>query len=223
GRRRGGGGGGKGGKGVGGGGDFSRHAARRHEPLFDGEDRFAGGSLEHVHHSGLRHLNHDGDLHATLSHGRQRGGRRVVVIPDVVVRCLKVPDYAAGGGAQRNDGIRVAVLAEPHATEVIGRGTRRRQEDQIASGIGHNHRPHVAAPGARGTPPLPGLERGIRRILRDGIERPLERAGPNIPRAHLAARGGEVRVVRDGRAGNDQASHDRGRRGHLVEHELVRL
>ena len=65
-----------------------------------------------------------------FGHVDQRGRGDDVVIPDVVMRHLKVPLQFAGVGVERQDRRRKQILARAHAAEVSGRGLANREEHQ---------------------------------------------------------------------------------------------
>ena len=135
---------------------------------------------------------------------------------------LKVPHDFSRGCAQRDDRAGVAVFTEPHPAEVIWCWTGRWKEHEIALGIGDNHGPDVGRAGEPGGAVLPCLEGRIGRVLRYRIERPLERSITRVECAHLAARRRQICIVRDRRSRDDEVAHDRRRRRHLIERELVR-
>ncbi len=135
---------------------------------------------------------------------------------------LEVPYDFSRGGAKGDDRARVPVLALPHSAEVIGRGRGGGQEDEVALGIGGDHRPHVRPAGAGRASIAPGGVGSLARVLRDGVESPAEGARARVEAAHLSAGRGQAAVVGDGGARHhDVADHGRGRR-HLVGLELER-
>ena len=75
-------------------------AALRHRPFLDGEDRLAGHAIEGEEHAGLRALNNGGYCFAGDGKFDQRRLRSKVVVPDVVVDKLLVPDAFAATGIQ---------------------------------------------------------------------------------------------------------------------------
>ena len=127
-----------------------------------------------------------------------------------------MPDALAGVGAQRHDGVREEVVAQPLAAEVVVAGAAGRHEDEIARGIGDDHRPGVGAAGAGGAAVLPRVGAEGRRILRDRIPGPFQLAGDRVEAAHFAARMRLRRAVGDGRADDDGVADDGRRRGDLV-------
>ena len=76
--------------------------------------------MEHEEHTGLGGLQHHGNPNASLHHFSERGRRRVVVVPDVVMHGLEVPRHLARLGAERDDRIGVAIVTGSEAAEVVG-------------------------------------------------------------------------------------------------------
>ena len=165
---------------------------------------------------GLRRLRDGGNGFAVARDGDERRRRGVVVVPEIVMHGLEMPHDAAGRRAQRHDRVRIAVVAEPKRAVVVGRGARRRHENQIARRIRRHDRPHVCGAGLRGAAVPPRRERGILRILRDRMPRPSQRAGSRVECAHFAARRCGPRVVGDRRTRNHQVVDDERRGGHLI-------
>ena len=149
------------------------------------------------------------------------GGDGVVVVPQVVMHGLEVPDDLPRRGAQRDDRVGVAVVAEALAAEVVGAGSRR-HEDEVALRVGRDHRPDVRrARRARRCRPARSRHAGSRRVLRDRDPN-VQRSSPvraSKPRTSPLA-GARPAVVGDGGAGDDESAHHRRRRRHLVRLEL---
>ena len=100
----------------------SGHVGLGHRPLFDGPQRLAGHAIEHPDEALLADLRHDVDRLAVVPHGQQfrRGG--VVVIPDVVVDHLEMPEPLAGAGIEREQAIAEQIGAfAVRAVEVVFR------------------------------------------------------------------------------------------------------
>ena len=121
---------------------------------------------------GLRGLHHDGDL-APVAH--ERGEHRLrghVVVPEVVVHGLELPDQLARARAQRHHRVRVAVVAEPHAAVVVGARRAGRHEHEVARGVVGEDRPGVRRAGERCALARPLRVRGIVAAARDRIPDP---------------------------------------------------
>ena len=84
---------------------FSGHIGSRHRALFNRPQRLAGFAIEHPHEPSLPDLRDHVDLLAVVTDGQQfwRGG--VVVIPNVVVDHLEVPDAFSGAGIEREQAV----------------------------------------------------------------------------------------------------------------------
>ena len=117
---------------------FTRDVAGWHVALFDGEQRFAGVSMQHEQHAGLRRLQDRGHVLAAAPDRGEGGGRRIVVVPEVVMDGLEMPGDLAGRSLERDDRVRVAVVARPQAAEVVRPRARSRREDEAALRVGHH-------------------------------------------------------------------------------------
>src|SRR5262249_57579105 len=102
----------------------------------------------------------------------ENGLRRNVVVPEVVMDDLKMPDDLAVGRAERDDRVGVHVGAETLAAVMVGACAARRKEDEPARGVDGYHRPHVR--GSRASPAVagPGRTRGIRLPNRNRVPAP---------------------------------------------------
>ena len=141
----------------------------RHRPLLHRKERLARLAVEHEEHPRLRRLDDRRHVPAIAPEGHERRRRCVVVVPQIVVHRLEVPDELAGGCPERHDRVRVVVPAEPRAAVVVGARGAGRDDHEIARGVSSDHGPGVGASGAMGPVAFPALPRGIGRILRDGI------------------------------------------------------
>ena len=148
---------------------FTRDVAGWHVALFDREQRLAGVSMQHEQHAGLGRLQDRGHVLAAAPDRGEGGGRRIVVVPEIVMDGLEMPGDVAGRGLKRDDRVRVAVVARPQASEVVRARARSRREDEAALRVGHHDRPDVCRTGARGTSILPAGMGGIPCVLRDRI------------------------------------------------------
>src|SRR5260370_1212622 len=97
---------GLGGKRLLGGGDFAGNGARGIFPIFHGEKRFAVAAVEQIDKTLLGGLRDGIDTFATALHGEQRGRRRKIAVPEIVLHALKMPDALAGFGVQRDQSVR---------------------------------------------------------------------------------------------------------------------
>src|SRR5437868_14335142 len=100
---------------------FSRDGARRHSTLLDRKDRSACYAVEHEHHSSLGCLDY---CWLSLDGGEKRW-RRVVVVPEVVMHRLEMPDDFSRRRAQGHDRVGVVVATEALATVIVRSEERR--------------------------------------------------------------------------------------------------
>ena len=191
---------------------LARHPALAgYRPLLDREQGLAGHPVEGEH---SRHL---GDLDRRLAHaaidrdiGQDRRGRQIVV-PQVVVDRLIVPDLFTGLGVQGDQGVGVQVIPEarPAVVVVIGRAQRHIDIAQLL--VGAKRRPGLGfaarAPGVV----FPGLDSGLSRV-RHGVEGPEQRARARVVTANVAGQRGRGAAVDAGggrlAADNDDVAQD---------------
>ena len=116
---------------------------------------------------------------ATLQLGEQRR-RGDVVIPDVVVHRLEMPDGLASRGIERDQRARVEVVALAHAAEEVGRGRAHGRVDDAARLVGHHGGPDVGGAGRKRAAFEPRRKSRIGRIAGNRVEPPARRAGACI-------------------------------------------
>src|SRR5206468_3614708 len=94
---------------------------RRYFSILHREQRLACSTIEHVHVSVFRDLRDRVDLLAVAHDGDEirRGGE--VVVPDVVLDALEVPDAPARAGVEREDAVGKQVIAMAGDTVEIER------------------------------------------------------------------------------------------------------
>ena len=139
----------------------------------------------------LGRLRHGIDASAGVPDRNERRRRREVAIPDVVPDRLEVPHAPAGRGIEGEQRVGVKVVADAiGAIEVRGRRPGR-DVDQPALGV-HRH----AGPVVRRPAVGPGVlwPRLVARFtgMRDGVERPSQRAGADVVGADVAGRRGQA-------------------------------
>ncbi len=129
---------------------------------------------------------------------------------------LEMPRQLARRGAQRHDGIRVAVVAQARDAVVVNGRAGGGQEHEIALRVRGDDGPGIGAAATNAHRPAPGAEARIGRILRHGIPGPAQRPAARVEGTHFAG-GAHVRiVVGDGGAHHDEIADDGRRRGLLV-------
>src|SRR5437016_2385339 len=92
----------------------------RHATFLDGKDGLARVAIEHEELARFRTLNNDVDSAAVVGDRRQRRRGRYVVVPQVVMHGLKMPNDSTSRRTDRDDGVCVAIVAASLAAEVIG-------------------------------------------------------------------------------------------------------
>ncbi len=134
---------------------------------------------------------------------------------------LLTPLESAGVAVQCHHGICPAVIARPLAAEEIRAGGAGGRKYQVTRSIHRQRRPGIG--GTRGRYPVraPFLEHRIRRITRNRIPAPLERAAPRVEGPHAAEFLEHRAIVADGRADDHLAVQDRRRRSDEIIAPLV--
>src|SRR5215216_2520630 len=135
-----------------------------------------------------------------------------IIIQDVVVHDLIIPDQLAAGSAECNDGVSVGIASQPLAAVVVRAGAAGGYEDKVSSGIHRQLSPDVGSTGASGALVCPGLECRVRRLAGDGVPKPAQRSGASVEGPHYAALLRRGSIIADGGAHDDQvANHNRWR------------
>ena len=156
---------------------------------------------------------------APVEEYRRRGD---VVVPQIVVNRLEVPDPCAGVGAKGHDRVGEQVVSEALAAEVVVARAARRNVNQVARLVGDDDRPRVGAARTSRGPALPRVRADGARILRHRVPAPQQLAGDRMERAHLAARMHLVGPVGNGGTDDDRVTHHGRRRGHGIVREAGR-
>ena len=132
--------------------DLARHRRLRHGAFLDRPHGRARRAIEHEQETVLRDLRQRFDRATVDGDVDQDGRGRQVVVEQVVVHGLEMPDALAGLRVQRDDGAAVEVVAEPVAAVHVVRDAARRHVDEAELVVGAERRPDVA--GARVPPRL---------------------------------------------------------------------
>ena len=102
----------------------------RNGTLFDRPQRTAGVALQHEQESMLARLRHDVDIAAVVPDRQQLRRGRQVVVPQVVMHGLEVPDPLAGLRVERDHAVGIEVRAMTvAAVEVVARRPGRDEDD----------------------------------------------------------------------------------------------
>jgi hypothetical protein len=180
-------------------------------PLLHAVDRFAGEAVEDEEQAHFGDLRDGRDGLAVAADVEQGGRRSEIVVPDVVMNELLVPELFAGAGVEGNEGVAVEVVAGAvGAVEVVGGGAEGGVED-AAGGVEGEEAPGVGAGavfvGAGG----PGVAAGFAGAG-DGVEGPEQFAGDGVPGADVAVGADGGRAFPVARSGDDDVFKDRRRR-----------
>src|SRR5262249_9191876 len=89
---------------------FAGHVAGRNRTLFDAEDRLARCAIQDKEIAALRSRGDGRNRAAVAMHIEQNRRRGDVVIPEVVMNRLEMPDHLPGRGLQSDDGVRVEIV-----------------------------------------------------------------------------------------------------------------
>src|SRR6266850_56858 len=125
---------------------FAGHITARHGTLFDRPDRPARHAIERVDEADLRYLRDRLDLPSVDGDIEKNGSCRQIVIPDVVVDRLKVPDTFAGRRVQAYEAVCEQVLSRVSAAVRIAARLLQRQIDVPELVVGAERRPCIGEP-----------------------------------------------------------------------------
>ncbi len=99
----------------------------RHRPFFDGPERLAGYTIEHIEKSKLRRLCNDIDHLPVVLHSEKLRRSRRVIIPEIVMHQLVMPQTLARARIERQQTIAIEIRAQTIAApEIICRRTDRK-------------------------------------------------------------------------------------------------
>src|SRR5207248_613642 len=84
---------------------FTRHFALWNRPLFHRKKRLAGEPVKNKDKTHFSRLRHGRDIFPLAAHGDQIGRRRDIVVPDVMVDHLVVPQKLTRAGIKGHQGI----------------------------------------------------------------------------------------------------------------------
>src|SRR5262249_8184634 len=111
--------------------------------FLDIEQRLARYAIEYKREAGLGYLSYRWDKAPVAPYFDQIGLRGNIVIPEVVMHCLKMPDPLARRGVERDQGIAEQPRALAIAPIVVGRRRGQRQEHHAALDIDAEDGPGV--------------------------------------------------------------------------------
>ena len=168
-------------------GVLGRDERRRDRPLDDRPHGFASKAIQHIEEAVLVWLHDRLDAPAVDSQIAEDGRPDVVVLPQIVVNHLEVPDAPAGFRVERDQ--RVGVEVRPGTPSAVRRRRRRGERDvDISELLVSRHRvpgADVAGHLPRFVAPRIGAEFAC---LRDHVKRPQEPARLRVKSAHVFGR-----------------------------------
>src|SRR5581483_9732193 len=100
---------------------LTRSVALRDRTFFDRKDGSAVGAIEHEREGLLRQLHHRLDRLAVYGDVRENRRGRHVVVPDIVMRELVMPDAFTGLDIEADDGRRKQIIARTLSAVLIAR------------------------------------------------------------------------------------------------------
>ncbi len=211
------------GKGLGGGGMLAGNVTGRHGLFDNGEQRLSSNSIEHEHEPGLVDDDDGGNGFAIAMNIDESGRRLGVVVPDIVVDHLEIPEQFSGGSLCGDDGRAKEVVAGPICSDAIVVRSSKRHVDDAPLLIDRHVTPDVDAGALLPAVATPGVVACFSRAWHR-VERPYQLPGMYVPCARIS--GGAEPAARASLpfsgscAGDDEIFIDDWRRGQNVE--LVR-
>src|SRR5882762_4182817 len=101
---------------------FAGHAAFGNRALLHRKQRFSGEPVEDKYESHLGHLRNRRNIPAIPPHRDEHGLRGQIVVPNIVVHHLVVPDELAAGGLERYQAVAEQIQAFAVCAVEIVRG-----------------------------------------------------------------------------------------------------
>ena len=180
--------------------------ALRHPTFFNREERRTGLAMENEE---MSHLRRDDDGRYRLPIARdvhEDGLRRNVVVPQIVMDDLKMPDHLAGRRSECDDRVCILVYAETFPAEVVGTWAAGRHENEPARSIDGHNRPDVRGSRTAPTGAGPCSTRRIGLARRDRVPAPTQRSGLGVVCTDDATLEIDRAVVTDRRADDDEVA-----------------
>ena len=111
---------------------FAGHVRLWHGPLLDGPQGVSRFAIEHKQETMFRRLRHDIDVLTVMAHGQEFRRRRQIVIPEIVVYGLEMPQPVARIRIERHETVpkEIVPFAVP-PVEVVSRGSERNEDDAV--------------------------------------------------------------------------------------------
>jgi hypothetical protein len=141
--------------------------------------RLASQAIEHEGKPGLRHLRDRGNFLAANGDVDEHRWRRQIVIPDVVMERLEVPNTLACIRIETHETVGEEVIPVAVAAVEIAGWRLDGQIDVTVLRVRSEWRPHARVAAVLRAPVEPGVVAELTR-LGNGVERPLERPGAQV-------------------------------------------
>ena len=162
---------------------FAAQVRLRHRPFLDRPERFTGDAIEHKEQPVLRALRHGVDLFAAVIHRQQHRRTRQILVQQIVMHDLEMPEPFPGRGVQRHDAVGEQIHPMPLAAVEIGLGRLGRDVNDAALFI-----ERLAAPRHHAGGGFVGLRRPgvVAHFAGTGnqVKDPAPLPGPHIEGAH---------------------------------------
>ena len=164
---------------------LARYLGLGHGTLFDAEQGAAGLPIQQKEMSHLGHLSHGVHGSAFVIDRDQDRGTGQIVVPQVMMHDLIVPDAFAGLGIETEDAVSKEILADPIAAPVIIGGRSGAEEDPPPPGVQRDATPGIGASHALPCIGRPGV---VAELLRmgNGMKDPASFAGPQVEGTDVA-------------------------------------
>ena len=140
--------------------------------LFDGVNRCAADAIQEKQQAVLRAHGHRGHGCAADAGVEQQRRSLQVVVPDVVVNDLEVPQVAAGARVGGDDRAAEEIVAVAIAAVAVEGGSGKRHVEDAALGVDGHEAPDVDAGAPRGAVALPSVGEALA-AARHAMKRPL--------------------------------------------------
>ncbi len=142
--------------------------------------------MENKYEAHLGYLGYCGRRGAVVFYVYQHRLRRQIVVPEIVMNHLVVPDEPSAGGIERHQTIAKQILAFAVCAVEIVRGRADRKKYQTPFGIDAHHGPHICAGATLPSLAFPGFV-SVFSGTRDGVEGPDKLPGADVKRPDHAA------------------------------------
>ena len=160
---------------------------RGHGPFLDRPDRLAGDAIEDVQKPRLAGHRHDIDVAPVVPDRRELWRRRVVVVPEIVMHVLEMPQPLARSRVEREQAVGKEIRANPIGAVEIVRARSGGKVRNAARGIDRDLAPRVRAADVLPRVLWPGVVPELTG-MRHCVKLPHEFAGDDVVGAEIAGR-----------------------------------